>query len=466
MASRLNWEEVLNLPGQAGTSPHISAFAALWHSCYEASDGLPKLSDIMSMAPDDFRDRYYIIERALSSNGEPTFRVRETGPKHTEVWGVDTSGKMFDELFPTGRLERLEAMADSALFEGLPSFQQAAISLNGSEEQLTERVLVPVVDDDGHEVLLGIMYWDPELHDIAETKVITDSPDSPREKPPPDVPTESLQIRLEVDGAPLAVENFIATAAASDEEQFAAALAPLVRKMRAGLAVNMTRASTGMMRIIEMRLDVQVAASLSLLPTEDDESFIQGLAPYIEAFRSGIVRAADSAEATPGELRKWRVRPRYQSFIGFKLQRASLLLGRDMVDTLQAELDISVPEMRVIATLGQDGMQTISDASEKTMMDRAQVSRTLTKLRQRGYVEKFTDRHDRRITWLTLTEAGEDKWEEIYPVLRRRNDALIGDISTQDLRAFLRVLDALSAQIDPASEETKPPRLVLDQTDV
>ena len=464
MASRLNWEEVLNLPGQAGTSPQISAFAALWHSCYEAGEGLPKLSDIMSMAPDDFHVRYYIIERALSSDGQPTFRVRETGLKHTEAWGVDVAGKYFDQLFPSGRLERLESMADTALFEGLPSFQQGPVSLLDSDEMITERVLVPVVDDSGHEVLLGIMYWDSELRDMDHAESLAESPSERNGKADQEAPTESLQIRLEVDGAPLAVENFVATEAASDEERFAAALAPLLRKMRAGLTVNMGRATASMMRIIELRLDVQVAASLSLLPIEDDESFVSGLAPYLEAFRSGIVRAAESAEATPGELRKWRVRPRYQSFIGFKLQRASLLLGRDMVDTLQSELDVSVPEMRVIATLGQDGMQTISDASEKTMMDRAQVSRTLTKLKQKNLVEKFTDRHDRRITWLSLTEAGEDKWEEIYPVLRQRNDALIKDISTQDLRAFLRVLDALSAQIDPPIEDDKS-RLVLDQTD-
>lgn len=356
MTSRLNWEEVLSLPGQAGTSPHISAFAALWHSCYEASDGLPKLSDIIAMAPDDFLDRYYIIERALSPDGQPTFRVRETGPRHIKAWGMETAGKFFADIFPESRLERLEATADSALFEGLPSFQQATVSLIGTGEHATERVLVPVVDDNGHEVLLGIMYWDSELQDMAEAEARADAPMPNGGAGKSEIPTESLQIRLEVDGAPLAVENFVATDAASDEQKFATALLPLLRKMRAGLTVNMGRTTASMMRIIELRLDVQVAASLSLLPIEDDESFIAGLAPYLEAFRAGIVRAAESAEATPGELRKWRVRPRYQSFIGFKLQRVSLLLGRDMIDTLQNELDISVPEMRVVATLGQDGM--------------------------------------------------------------------------------------------------------------
>lgn len=423
----------------------------MWYNCYESSNALPTLSEILALAPDDFLERYYLIERAVSPEGHPTFRMREHGARHTEVWQREIAGKLIEDVFPSHRIDLSRAMFSTALIEGLPSFQQAELSLCGTDEKVTERVLVPVVDDAGSEVLLGIIYWGDELQQNDDA-LPDHVPVRASRKQSDAGPTESLQIRLEVEGAPISIENFIATEATTDDTKFCMALAPMLRKVRAGLSVNMGRRPEHMLRIIECRLDVQVAASLALLPTEDDESFLKGIAPYLEAFRTGVLRAAEETEATPGERRKWRVRPRYQSFIGHRLQRVALMLGRNMLETLQHNLDVSVPELRIIATLGQDGMQTISDTAEKTLMDRAQVSRTLTKLKKDGLVDKFTDRHDRRISWLTLTEAGEDKWEEIYPVLRRRNDEMIDELPTEDLRTFLRVLDYLIAHVDPAPE--------------
>jgi DNA-binding MarR family transcriptional regulator len=460
MASQLNRDEILKFLGRADIDPRISAFTALWYNCYESRNGLPLLSEVLALAPDDFLERYYLIERAISPEGHHTFRVREHGARHTEVWQQDFAGKLIEDVFAAHRIDLSRAMFSTALIEGLPSFQQVELSMCGGDEQLTERVLVPVVDDEGSEVLLGIIYWGEELE--QDDDALPDSgPDRDSHKPSETGPTESLQIRLEVEGAPISVENFVATEATVDEDKFCMALAPMLRKVRAGLSVNMGRQPEHMLRIIECRLDVQVAASLALLPTENDDSFLKGIAPYLEAFRTGVLRAAEETEATPGERRKWRVRPRYQSFIGHRLQRAALMLGRNMLETLQSNLDVSVPELRIIATLGQDGMQTISDAAEKTLMDRAQVSRTLTKLKKDGLVDKFTDRHDRRISWLTLTEAGEEKWEEIYPVLRRRNDEMIDDLPTDDLRAFLRVLDYLIASVDPAPDSS-PSKISFD----
>ena len=398
-----------------------------------------------------------MLARALTSDQTPTYCLRELGEKHKEYWGGNLAGILIDDVFPSNRVAIMRGIYDSSLIEGLPSFQHSLATAPGVAEVESERVLLPVVDANGEEVLLGIIYVGGEL-DQEEPDDEGHTVQMRANRAAADAATENFQIRLDVDGVPVSVENIIAADAAADETEFRQALAPMVRKVRSGLSVNMGRRADGMLRIIESRLDVQVAASLSLLPTENDDDFLASVAPYLEAFRAGVLRAAEVVEASPGEVRKWRVRPRYQSFIGFRLQRAALQLGRDMADTLQEELDISLPELRVIATLGQDGMQTISDAAEKTLMDRAQVSRTLRNLSKKGLLEKFTDRHDRRISWLSLTEAGEDRWEEIYPILRRRNDKFSAQLSTEDLRIFLRVLDLLGEVVD--GEPDAPPKMI------
>lgn len=432
--------DLFDILDRADIDVRLIDFVALWYAQRKERKGLPLLREILTASEADTRDRYAIIEAVAEGDDGGTFRYREVGSAHEANWGMDIQGRAVEQVFPAGEAARLRETYERVLRDGTPDYLRSETTIGTGKHNEFERVIVPVEDMKGEEVIFAVVYWrgTPENEQHAGDEITEAVIRQPGRV------TETLRIRVEIEGAPIAVENILSTETAGDEAAFLLSLEPMLRKLRSGLSARHNRHSDGMVRIMEMRLEVQVAASLSLMPLNDDSGFVSALAPYVEAFRASIVRAAQEAEARPGENREWRVRPRIQTFASFRLQKAALRLGRQMTEMMQERMKLSLPELRLISTLGQDGMQTVSDAADKTLMDRAQVSRTLSKLQKEALVDRFVDKHDRRVTWISLTEAGEALWEDIYPFLRARDEELTREIDREDLRVFYRVLDQLS----------------------
>lgn len=80
----------------------------------------------------------------------------------------------------------------------------------------------------------------------------------------------------------------------------------------------------------------------------------------------------------------------------------------------------------------------------------AQVSRTLKSLEERGFIEREISRDDRRITYVSLTEAGKRKYEESSRILNEFTDAVFSKIDDKDL---VRLTDFLNNMYEIALDE-------------
>jgi DNA-binding MarR family transcriptional regulator len=75
----------------------------------------------------------------------------------------------------------------------------------------------------------------------------------------------------------------------------------------------------------------------------------------------------------------------------------------------------------VLLTLVREGSVRLSDLADYEAVNPTQLSRTIAQLVESGFVERWTDRDDRRAAWVKPTPAGKRLAERIR---RERTDAL------------------------------------------
>ena len=171
----------------------------------------------------------------------------------------------------------------------------------------------------------------------------------------------------------------------------------------------------------------------------------------------GNLETAEDRRAAPGAADDLSSVTRFYTY---RLHKLTTMLNRQMHDELRARYDLGLAEWRTIAVLGEFGELSLRDVARHGATDKAQVSRLLPGLIQRGYVARDAHPTDRRRASLRLTDAGRDLFAEIL-VLGRRRQAWLVDALTGEERALLvDCLDRLLARIesDPSGPFLDPPQ--------
>jgi DNA-binding MarR family transcriptional regulator len=142
---------------------------------------------------------------------------------------------------------------------------------------------------------------------------------------------------------------------------------------------------------------------------------------------------------------------------GFLPYRLSVLANRlsSQLARLYAErFDLTIPEWRVMAVLGQFSDVTSDFVCAKTQMDRVTVSRAVARLAAKRQLSRRRAADDRRCSRLNLTAAGRRVYAGVVPLARRYEQALLAVLdaaSAARLDALLTTLDARAQAL--ASED-------------
>ena len=148
-------------------------------------------------------------------------------------------------------------------------------------------------------------------------------------------------------------------------------------------------------------------------------------------------------------------------FYTYRLHKLSTLLSRQMHDELKARYRLGLAEWRTVAVLGEFGPLSLRDVSRRGAIDKAQVSRLLPGLIDRGYVVRDPDPTDRRRASLRLTDAGGKLYEEIRVIGRQRQAWLVEELTDEERAMLVDSLDRLLARIEtdpsgPFARNKKP----------
>jgi len=146
---------------------------------------------------------------------------------------------------------------------------------------------------------------------------------------------------------------------------------------------------------------------------------------------------------------------RLEHFLPYRLNRAAAVSSRHFSRIYRAEFGLTVPEWRVLATLGQLGTATATEIGRDSAMHKTKVSRAVAALQRRRWVTREADEADRRLEHLTLTSAGKAAHRRLAPKMLACEEALLARLSARERGEMLKGLALLekALAIVPAEAE-------------
>ena len=128
------------------------------------------------------------------------------------------------------------------------------------------------------------------------------------------------------------------------------------------------------------------------------------------------------------------------------------MLASDLSESLAneyAEYKLTVPEWRILATLGAtndsspESPLTAKALTKATRLDKVQVSRALERLIKRGAIHKRACEDDKRATLISLSMEGKHIYRTVLPKIVCWQNSRLENITDDEYEIFLKVINAL-----------------------
>jgi DNA-binding MarR family transcriptional regulator len=98
----------------------------------------------------------------------------------------------------------------------------------------------------------------------------------------------------------------------------------------------------------------------------------------------------------------------------------------------------------VLLALDRSSMRTQAALAGAIGADKTRIIRTLDELQDDGYIERRPDPDDRRMRVLAITAAGRRVKDAAQKEIQRREERWLGELTVEERRTFLRVLERLT----------------------
>lgn len=136
-------------------------------------------------------------------------------------------------------------------------------------------------------------------------------------------------------------------------------------------------------------------------------------------------------------------------FVPFRLNRLAAEVSNALAVEYQERYGLDIPAWRVLATLGfRKDACSAQYVAECTRTHKSTISRAVTALMQRGFIERVENENDRREFRLRLTRKGRALYEELFPRLLQREQEILACLSAQERRDFAMLLGKLEASLN------------------
>ena len=135
-------------------------------------------------------------------------------------------------------------------------------------------------------------------------------------------------------------------------------------------------------------------------------------------------------------------------FVPFRLNRLAAEVSNALAVEYGERYGLDIPEWRVLATLGfRKDACSAQYVAECTRTHKSTISRAVTALMQRGFIERVENENDRREFRLRLTRKGRALYEELFPRLLQREQEILAGLTAQERRDFAMLLGKLEASL-------------------
>jgi len=141
-----------------------------------------------------------------------------------------------------------------------------------------------------------------------------------------------------------------------------------------------------------------------------------------------------------------------EQFLTYRLHVLNKLSERGISERYMAKLDVTLPEARVIASVGSFGPFSIMDLARHANLDKSQASRAAEALINQGLVQREASEEDGRVVLISLTVDGRELYRKIMPIARKWNVDLFDCLNEEEKAAFGDALDRIIESVQARAE--------------
>lgn len=144
---------------------------------------------------------------------------------------------------------------------------------------------------------------------------------------------------------------------------------------------------------------------------------------------------------------------RLEDFLPYRLVMLAEQVSQSLARLYSDRYNITNPEWRTLAALGQFGTMTSTEIGRHSRMHKTKVSRAVAELETKGFLKRETSRTDMRVAHLTLTPRGLDVYRRLVPLALQFGDRLAGGLTDAEAAVLERVLTTLMNSSDAIARD-------------
>lgn len=136
---------------------------------------------------------------------------------------------------------------------------------------------------------------------------------------------------------------------------------------------------------------------------------------------------------------------RLARFLPYRLSVLSNRISQDIAALYSERFGLGITEWRVMAVLGAHSPLSAGTVAERTAMDKVAVSRAVSNLLGKKYLNRRTDRRDARRSELALSAKGRAVFDQIVPLALDIEAKILSVLPESEQQHLLAILDKLEA---------------------
>ncbi len=142
-------------------------------------------------------------------------------------------------------------------------------------------------------------------------------------------------------------------------------------------------------------------------------------------------------------------------FLPYRLNVLAALTSEGVARLYSRQFGVSIPEWRILATLGDQDRLTAHAIGAHSQMHKTKVSRAVGDLISRGLVRREINKNDLREAFLSLTGEGRAVYDAIVPLALSYEVRLLEDLSDTERAAVESAMSTLTRRSRTLLEEIK-----------
>ncbi|MBB4684108.1 MarR family winged helix-turn-helix transcriptional regulator [Amycolatopsis jiangsuensis] len=127
--------------------------------------------------------------------------------------------------------------------------------------------------------------------------------------------------------------------------------------------------------------------------------------------------------------------------LSYRMHRVANAISRSAATRYRRDFDVSLGEWRTLALLGEESPLTLNRLAARAGLDKAQMSRVVAKLDERGLLVRASGAG--RSTQLSLSRKGRSVYQGLIEAANERNEAFLVCLNPAEREALDSALDKL-----------------------